>query len=335
MSAYAQLNLIKHRLAVLHIRDAEADQMIERGHRLKAEVAVEIEAAESELASAVAAPLECDEDPTGWLPNELMIMVLLHVVFLEECRSVCKRWHVLCRDHQLKTAMGLSRWKAYADGRRTPQTVTGHTDWVYALAVGKEGKVYSGSCDNTVKVWSGSTGALLQTLQGHTNSVRALAIGHDGNVYSGSYDCTVKVWSGHDGALVRTLVGHRSTVYSLAVDSLHLYSGSSDDTIRVWVCSTAECVHTLRGHTGYVRALALDNRGKLLYSGSSDQTIRVWTTSEHTHIRTLSGHTSEIWSMAVGRDGTLFSGSSDKTIKCGPGRTATCCGPCTDIRVEC
>eukprot|EP00035_Acanthoeca_spectabilis_P017128 m.357719 g.357719 ORF g.357719 m.357719 type:complete len:172 (-) comp16616_c1_seq13:614-1129(-) len=89
MSAYAQLNLIKHRLAVLHIRDAEADQMIKRGHRLKAEVAVEIEAAESELASAVAAPLECDEDPTGWLPNELMILILLHQLYgLDGCRHL-------------------------------------------------------------------------------------------------------------------------------------------------------------------------------------------------------------------------------------------------------
>ena len=272
MAAYARLNHIKRRLAILHIRDTEADQMIERGHCLKAEVAVEIEAAESELASAVAAPLECDEDPTGWLPNELMIMVLLHVVFLEECRSVCKRWHVLCRGGQLKTAMGLSLWKAYADGRRTPQTVTGHTDWVSALAVGKGGKVYSGSFDTTVKVWCGSTGALLQTLQGHTSGVLALAIGHDGNVYSGSEDSTVKVWSGHDGALVRTLVGHRSTVWSLAVDSLHLYSGSSDHTIRVWLCSTGQCVHTLQGHSGWVRALALDHRGKL-YSGSGDSTL--------------------------------------------------------------
>ena len=139
MSAYARIRQIKRRLANLHARDAEAAMMIERGQRLKAEVAVEIEAAEAELASAVAAPVERNEDPMGWLPNELVILVLWHVVELEGCRCVCTRWHTLCRDRQLKDVLGLSRWQALTNGTASPRAMSGHSNGVWSLAVGRQG----------------------------------------------------------------------------------------------------------------------------------------------------------------------------------------------------
>jgi WD40 repeat protein len=33
------------------------------------------------------------------------------------------------------------------------ETLEGHTDWVRALALAPDGTLYSGSCDNTIKVW--------------------------------------------------------------------------------------------------------------------------------------------------------------------------------------
>ena len=88
MSAFIKLLHIKNKLAALHTRDHQASEMIERGQRLKAEVAIKIEAAEAELARAVAAPVEGNVDPTGWLPNELMILILLHLVCsFDDCRA--------------------------------------------------------------------------------------------------------------------------------------------------------------------------------------------------------------------------------------------------------
>ena len=55
--------------------------MIERGQCLKAVVAKEIQATEAELASAVSAPAEGNVDPTSWLPNELVIMILFHALY--------------------------------------------------------------------------------------------------------------------------------------------------------------------------------------------------------------------------------------------------------------
>ena len=77
-----------------------------------------------------------------------------------------------------------------------PQAAPGHTDYVYALAI-QDSKLYSGSLDNTIKVWSleaGDFGREITTLSGHTDTVSALAI-QDSKLYSGSDDKTIKVWS--------------------------------------------------------------------------------------------------------------------------------------------
>ena len=64
---------------------------------------------------------------------------------------------------------------------------------VYALAVDLDGRIYSVSGDDTIRVWCGTDGKHLQTLKGHTLSVFALAVGRDGLIYSGSLT-RVKIW---------------------------------------------------------------------------------------------------------------------------------------------
>jgi len=72
------------------------------------------------------------------------------------------------------------------------QTLVGHTGGVTALAVSSDGKVYSGSRDSTVRVWSGVNGALLHTLT-CKKSNQALAIARDGTLYSGGSSIEVGV----------------------------------------------------------------------------------------------------------------------------------------------
>ena len=74
------------------------------------------------------------------------------------------------------------------------QTLTGHTDWVWALTVLQNGNLVSGSVDRTIKIWNPTTGALIQTLTGHTYYVVALTVLQNGNLVSGSGDNTIKIW---------------------------------------------------------------------------------------------------------------------------------------------
>ena len=95
-------------------------------------------------------------------------------------------------------------WSLDADGGfgREITTLSGHTNTVMALAI-YDSKLYSGSLDKTIKVWSleaGDFGREITTLSaGHTNTVYALAI-QDGKLYSGDGDyggagTQLKVWS--------------------------------------------------------------------------------------------------------------------------------------------
>ena len=110
------------------------------------------------------------------------------------------------------------------------RTLVGHTRGVFSLAVGLDGKVYSGSDDNTIRVWSPDDGAHLYTLEGHTSTVRALAVGPDGKVFSGSPDDT-RVWSGVSGAHLHTLnhgavcctIGRNGAMYSCSGTSVMIW----------------------------------------------------------------------------------------------------------------
>jgi hypothetical protein len=275
--------------------------------------------------ATVRAPTSDDgQDRTEWLPDELMETILLMLPFVTlwsgVCERVCQRWARLMESASIVRHKREGRWAACEVGAIKLRKLKGHRHDVMALAIGLDGRVYSGSSDKTVMVWSGESGAHLQTLQGHTDGVLSLAVGLDGAIYSGSFDCTVRVWSGASGEHVRTIEGHCGPVWALAVGlDGKIYSASCDKIIRLWCIRVwspidGTCLQTLVGHAGHVKALAVGNDGAI-YSASNDRTIKVWSGKDGTHLRTLVGHANNVTSLAVAHDGKVYSGSWDKTIR--------------------
>jgi len=74
------------------------------------------------------------------------------------------------------------------------KTLTGHTNYVYALTVLPDGSLVSGSEDKTIKIWDVKNGQTIKTLTGHTDYVRALTVLPDGSLVSGSGDKSIKIW---------------------------------------------------------------------------------------------------------------------------------------------
>ena len=72
------------------------------------------------------------------------------------------------------------------------QTLKGHGAAILALAVA-DGKIVSGSNDNTIRIWDLATGQHIRTLKGHNGAVLALAVA-DGKIVSGSRDNTIRIW---------------------------------------------------------------------------------------------------------------------------------------------
>ena len=190
------------------------------------------------------------------------------------------------------------------------RTLKGHGDWVFCLALNGT-TLFSGSLDETIKVWDVQSGECRRTLTGHGGSVRCLAL-NGTTLFSGSRDKTIKVWDVQSGECRRTLTGHGDSVRCLALNGTTLCSGSYDKTIKVWDVQSGECRRTLTGHGDWVLCLALN--GTTLCSGSWDKTIKVWDVQSGECRRTLTGHGGSVCCLALNGT-TLCSGSWDKTIK--------------------
>ena len=277
------------------------------------------------------APVSSDICYTEWLPDELMLMILLKLpaetLWRGECQQVCRRWKELMKSAAIHRRKRSGRWAGYDTRAIEPRVLAGHESDVRAIAVGKHGKVFSAS-HQAIMVWDsaavcGNTDVELQKLasipmgfNGERVGVGALCVGLNGNIYCGSRDGKIRVWSGNDGEHVQTLEGHNGAVLSLAarLDDGRVYSGSWDSTIRVWSGDDGTYLQKLEGHTGSVLSLAVGQDGKV-FSGSSDHSVRMWSGVDGALMNTLEGHTGPVFAIAVGSNGRVYSGSADANIR--------------------
>lgn len=194
-------------------------------------------------------------------------------------------------------------------------TIRGYASSIQSTAISPDGNTIASTNDNTIQLWSLTTGQAISTLFGHQNRVNAIAIGSNGKILaSGSDDNTVKLWNLVNGQEIRTLVGHAAAIRTLAIspDGQILVSGSDDKTIKLWNLYTREEIRTLTANAG-VKTVALSPDGKILAAGI-DSTIKLWNLNGR-EIRTFLGH-GEITAIAFSPDGKyLACGSNDKTIK--------------------
>ena len=203
------------------------------------------------------------------------------------------------------------------------QTLTGHTDWVPAVAVGAlpDGTpvIVSGG-DRTVRVWRLADGTPVgDPITGHFRGVRAVAVAAlpDGTpvIVSGGSDRTVRVWRLADGTPVGDpITGHFGPVSAVAVGALPdgtpvIVSGSGgydgDRTVRVWRLADGTPVgDPITGHFDEVSAVAvaaLPDGTPVIVSGSGDGTVRVWRLADGTPSGDpITGHTNWVWAVAVG-----------------------------------
>lgn len=160
----------------------------------------------------------------------------------------------------------------------------GHKKAIRAL-VSSNGHLFSGSDDNTIRVWDMTSLACLAVLQAHSDNVRVLyATSH--LLFSGSWDRTVLVWdvANLNDQPLAVLSGHTQAVLALTIaaetDSDEqqgiLISGSYDGTLRFWEedGNHWRCTRLCEGHRDGVRVLA--SHGIRVFSGGYDGSVGIW-----------------------------------------------------------
>lgn len=203
---------------------------------------------------------------------------------------------------------------------REPKVLRGHEDHVITCLQFSGNRIVSGSDDNTLKVWSATSGRCLRTLVGHTGGVWSSQMAGS-LVVSGSTDRTLRVWDADTGMCLHVLYGHTSTVRCMHLCGNKVVSGSRDATLRVWDLETGECLHVLVGHVAAVRCVQYN--GRLVVSGAYDYMVKVWDPRREECLHTLQGHTNRVYSLQF--DGVhVVSGSLDTSIRVWDVETGAC-----------
>ncbi|KAK7793158.1 hypothetical protein R5R35_011032 [Gryllus longicercus] len=285
------------------------------------------------------------------LPKELALYVLsfLEPRDLLRAAQTCRNWRFLAEDNLLwrekcreagieevrdnrRRPRVASLWKAAFMRQHTiemnwrtkpvrpPKVLKGHDDHVITCLQFSGNRIVSGSDDNTLKVWSATTGKCLRTLVGHTGGVWSSQMSGT-IIISGSTDRTLKVWNADSGQCIYTLYGHTSTVRCMHLHGKKVVSGSRDATLRVWNIDSGECLHVLIGHLAAVRCVQYD--GRLVVSGAYDYMVKVWNPDREECLHTLQGHTNRVYSLQF--DGIhVVSGSLDTSIRVWEVETGAC-----------
>jgi hypothetical protein len=119
------------RLSELHARDAELlavmarakaeyEATVERARAEREAVRAEVASTERELEALVNAPVSGGRDPFEWLPDELIVMIMLMLPFEAlwggVCERVCLRWARLMKSAPVTRRKREGRWAAYEAG---------------------------------------------------------------------------------------------------------------------------------------------------------------------------------------------------------------------------
>jgi len=213
------------------------------------------------------------------------------------------------------------------------QELTGHTDGVRAVAIGRVGgqeMIISAGADSTVRRWEAATGQPVgDPLTGHAGTVNAVAIGRVGGqemIVSAGADSTVRRWEAATGQPVGDpLSGHAHAVYTVAIGRVGgrevIVSAGYDRSVRLWQAATGRpIVGPLRGHADSVNEVAIGRVGgrEVIVSAGYDGTVRVWEASTGAAVGMFTGHDGGVLGVAIGRVGgreVIVSAGDDGTVR--------------------
>ena len=208
-------------------------------------------------------------------------------------------------------------------------TLTGHEDWVTAIATTPDypNMILSSSRDKSVLVWDltrgeDNYGSPRRSLTGHSHFVSDVVISSGGQfALTGSWDGTLRLWQIATGATTRTFVGHSKDVLSVSFspDNRQIVSASRDRTIKLWN-TLGECKYVIQedGHTEWVSCVrfspAQDGLKPVVVSCGWDHLVKVWSLTNCRLRCNLEGHTGYLNTVTVSPDGSLCaSGGKDGT----------------------
>ncbi|MEL6467329.1 MAG: c-type cytochrome [Pseudomonadota bacterium] len=158
------------------------------------------------------------------------------------------------------------------------------------------------------------------TYKGHGGPIMALDVSPAGQLASASFDNSVGLWPGPEWR-----EGHDAAVTTLSYEAAPIvFSGGDDFRVLIWDSNTTEA-YELTKMKGKVSAIAIAPDGKQIAVSSWDGSIRLMNfldpagiSGDATSVKIggdLLDHRSNVTDIAYSSKGTLYSASSDGTVR--------------------
>ncbi|XP_074133377.1 bromodomain and WD repeat-containing protein 3 isoform X3 [Sminthopsis crassicaudata] len=214
--------------------------------------------------------------------------------------------------------------------------ILGHLSSVYCVAFDRSGRrIFTGSDDCLVKIWSTDDGRLLSTLRGHSAEISDMAINYENTLLAaGSCDKVIRVWCVQTCAPVAVLLGHSASITSLQFcparkgTTRYLTSTGADGTICFWQWHVntmkfkdRPLKFTERSRPGVqISCSSFSSGGMFIVTGSTDHVIRIYYLGSESpeKIAELESHTDKVVAVQFCNNGDslrFVSGSRDGTAK--------------------
>ncbi|KAM4567142.1 bromodomain and WD repeat-containing protein 3 [Odontesthes bonariensis] len=245
----------------------------------------------------------------------------------------------LVKVHRGRELTGVQRFSSISpvsnyEHMRLHRRILGHLSAVYCIAFDRSGlRIFTGSDDCLVKIWSSFDGRLHSTLRGHSAEITDLAVNYENTlIAAGSCDKTIRVWCLRTCAPVAVLQGHSGSITSLQFSPFakgskrYMLSTGTDATVCFWQWDVNNINFSDRPHKFTERprpgvqtvCSSFSPGGMFLATGSTDDVIRIYYLGSGSpeKISELHEHTDKVDSIQFCHSSERFvSGSRDGTAR--------------------
>uniref|UniRef100_A0A673LRR9 Bromodomain and WD repeat-containing protein 3-like n=1 Tax=Sinocyclocheilus rhinocerous TaxID=307959 RepID=A0A673LRR9_9TELE len=242
----------------------------------------------------------------------------------------------VCRGRELTGAQRFSSINPVSNYQhmKMHRRILGHLSAVYCIAFDRTGsRIFTGSDDALVKIWSSFDGRLHSTLRGHYAEISDLAVNFENTlIAAGSCDKTIRVWCLRTCAPVAVLQGHSGSITSLQFSPLvkgskrYMVSTGTDATVCFWQWDVNNNSFSDRPHKFTERprpgvqtvCSSFSPGGVFLATGSTDDVIRIYYLGSGSpeKLAELDSHKDKVDSIQFCHSGERFvSGSRDGTAR--------------------
>uniref|UniRef100_A0A673GNB8 Bromodomain and WD repeat-containing protein 3-like n=1 Tax=Sinocyclocheilus rhinocerous TaxID=307959 RepID=A0A673GNB8_9TELE len=242
----------------------------------------------------------------------------------------------VCRGRELTGAQRFSSINPVSNYQhmKMHRRILGHLSAVYCIAFDRTGsRIFTGSDDALVKIWSSFDGRLHSTLRGHYAEISDLAVNFENTlIAAGSCDKTIRVWCLRTCAPVAVLQGHSGSITSLQFSPFVkgskrcMVSTGTDATVCFWQWDVNNNCFSDRPHKFTEKprpgvqtiCSSFSPGGMFLATGSTDDVIRIYYLGSGSpeKLAELDSHTDKVDSIQFCHSGERFvSGSRDGTAR--------------------